>query len=135
MLRLIGLAVSIGLADSLNPTTIAPALYLAAGERSRERVAEFTFAVFAVYLAGGAAIALGPGQLLLSAIPHPDRIARHVIEVTAGAAMLLAAAPRSSTAPRCRYTSDPRFGCCSEAAASPGSFRCARPTTARPGPN
>ena len=31
MLRLIGLAVSIGLADSMNPSTIAPALYLAIG--------------------------------------------------------------------------------------------------------
>ena len=29
MIRLIGLAVSIGLADSMNPSTIAPGLYLA----------------------------------------------------------------------------------------------------------
>ncbi len=36
------LMVSIGLADSLNPSTIAPALYLASGERPRSRVAEFT---------------------------------------------------------------------------------------------
>ena len=49
MLRLVGIVISIGLADSLNPSTIAPALYLATGERGRERVAEFTFAVFAVY--------------------------------------------------------------------------------------
>ena len=47
MLRLIGIVISIGLADSLNPSTIAPALYLATGERARERVAEFTMAVFA----------------------------------------------------------------------------------------
>jgi hypothetical protein len=92
MLRLVGLAVSIGLADSLNPTTIGPALYLAGGERARGRVAEFTLAVFLVYLVGGAAIALGPGQLLLSALPHPSRVARNVIEVVAGTAMLLAAA-------------------------------------------
>ena len=46
MLRLIGIVISIGLADSLNPSTIAPALYLATGERARERVAEFTLAVF-----------------------------------------------------------------------------------------
>ena len=92
MLRLIGLAVSIGLADSLNPTTIAPALYLASGENARARVTEFTLAVFVVYLAGGAAIALGPGQLLLSIVPKPDAEDRHVLEIIAGAAMLVAAA-------------------------------------------
>ncbi len=92
MLRLIGLAVSIGLADSLNPTTIAPALYLASGDRARANVTEFTLGVFVVYLVGGAAIALGPGQLLLSLVPKPDRDARHIIEVVVGVAMLFAAA-------------------------------------------
>lgn len=87
MLRLIGLVVSIGLADSVNPTTIGPALYLAAGERGRGRVAAFTLAVFIVYLLGGAAIALGPGQLVLSAV-HPGRLATHILEIAAGAAML-----------------------------------------------
>jgi cytochrome c biogenesis protein CcdA len=92
MLRLIGLVISIGLADSLNPTTIGPALYLATGDRSRARVAEFTAGVFAVYLAGGALIALGPGQLLLALVPKPDQEDRYVLEVIAGAAMLGAAA-------------------------------------------
>jgi cytochrome c biogenesis protein CcdA len=92
MLRLIGLVVSIGIADSLNPTTIAPALYLATGERARASVTEFTFGVFVVYLAGGAAIALGPGQLVLSLLPHPGPTARHIIEVVAGVAMLVASA-------------------------------------------
>ena len=91
MLRLIGLVCSIGIADSLNPTTIAPALYLATGERPRERVTEFTIGVFIVYFLGGAAIALGPGQLLLALVPHPDREARAVIEIVVGAAMLLGA--------------------------------------------
>ena len=89
MLRLIGLVVSIGLADSLNPTTIAPALYLATGERPRRRVAEFTLGVFVVYLLGGAAIALGPGQLILALVPKPDAEDRHVLEVIAGVAMLI----------------------------------------------
>jgi cytochrome c biogenesis protein CcdA len=93
MLRLVGLVVSIALADSLNPTTIAPALFLATGgERSRAQVAEFTFGVFAVYLLGGAVIALGPGQLILSLVPNPSIEARHIIETVAGAAMLVAAA-------------------------------------------
>jgi cytochrome c biogenesis protein CcdA len=91
MLRLIGVVVSIGLADSLNPTTIAPALYLATGERARTQVTEFTLGVFIVYLFGGLAIALGPGQLLLSLVPKPDRDVKHLIEVIVGAAMLAAA--------------------------------------------
>jgi cytochrome c biogenesis protein CcdA len=92
MIRLIGIAISIGLADSLNPTTIGPALYLAAGERARENVIKFTLGVFLVYFLGGAIIALGPGQLLLSLVPKPDRQARDVLEVIAGAAMLGAGA-------------------------------------------
>jgi cytochrome c biogenesis protein CcdA len=92
MFRLIGLVVSIGIADSLNPTTIAPALYLASGERARERVTEFTLGVFLVYLAGGAVIALGPGQLLLSLVPRPHHLAKSIIEIVVGVAMLVAAA-------------------------------------------
>jgi cytochrome c biogenesis protein CcdA len=92
MLRLIGLVVSIGLADSLNPTTIAPALYLASGEHARRQVIEFTLGVFIVYLVGGVAVALGPGQLLLSLIPKPGIEARHIIETVAGAALIVAAA-------------------------------------------
>jgi hypothetical protein len=91
MLRLIGLVVSIGLADSMNPSTIAPALYLATGERPRSDLIQFTLGVFAVYLLGGAAIALGPGQVLLSLVPHPGRTARYVVELVAGVVMLIAA--------------------------------------------
>jgi cytochrome c biogenesis protein CcdA len=89
MLRLIGLVVSIGLADSLNPTTIAPALYLAGGDRARRDVAEYTLAVFGVYFVGGALIALGPGELLLSLVPKPDAEDRHVIELVVGVLMLI----------------------------------------------
>jgi cytochrome c biogenesis protein CcdA len=67
MLRLLVLMISIGLADSINPSTIAPALYLASGQRPRVNVAQFTLGVFVVYLAGGCLIALGPGELLRDA--------------------------------------------------------------------
>ena len=92
MIRLIGLVVSIGIADSLNPTTVAPALYLAGSEHARVKVMEFTAAVFAVYFLGGVAIVLGPGQLLLSLVPHPSRHLSYVLEIVAGIAMLTAAA-------------------------------------------
>jgi cytochrome c biogenesis protein CcdA len=93
MVRLLILMVSIGLADSLNPTTIAPALYLAAGDRPRSRVAEFTIAVFVVYLAGGALIALGPGQLIRSAFDvDVRREIRYITEIVAGALLIGGAA-------------------------------------------
>ena len=92
MLRLIGIVVSIGLADSLNPTTIAPALYLATGERAQGRVAEFTAAVFTVYFLGGAAIAVGAGQLIRPLLPHPRHHIADIVEIAVGAAMIAAAA-------------------------------------------
>ncbi len=91
MLRLIGVVITIGLADSLNPTTIAPALYLATTDQARTRVTEFTVGVFVVYLAGGILIALGPGQLLLSLLPHPSHEVRYILEILAGAALLVCA--------------------------------------------
>ncbi len=92
MLRLIGIVMSIGLADSLNPTTIAPALYLATGERARDRVAEFTASVFAVYFLGGAAIGVGAGQLIRPLLPHPRHHIASIVEIAVGAAMIAGAA-------------------------------------------
>jgi cytochrome c biogenesis protein CcdA len=92
MLRLIGLVLSIGLADSLNPSTIAPALYLAASEHPKARVGQFTAGVFAVYFVGGGLIAFGPGELLLALVPKPSHDTRYILELIAGAAMILAAA-------------------------------------------
>lgn len=92
MLRLMGLALSIGLADSVNPSTLAPGLYLATGDRPRRHVLRFTLAVFAVNLVGGAIILLGPGQALLAIVPRPSATVREVVEVVAGSIMLIAAA-------------------------------------------
>jgi cytochrome c biogenesis protein CcdA len=80
VLRLLGLVISIGFADALNPSTIGPALYLASGERPRRGVVEFTLGVFGVFLLGGVLVAL---------VPHPSATARYVLETVAGAAMLL----------------------------------------------
>ena len=92
MLRLFGIVISIGLADSMNPSTIAPGLYLALGERARSSLIQFTLAVFAVNFVGGAVIALGPGQVILHLVPHPHATARYILETIAGVVMLIAAA-------------------------------------------
>ena len=91
MLRLIGIVVSIGLADSMNPSTIAPGLYLALGERARSSLIEFTLAVFVTNFAGGAVIALGPGQVVLHLVPHPHPTAKYILETIAGVVMLIGA--------------------------------------------
>jgi cytochrome c biogenesis protein CcdA len=88
---LIGLAVSIGLADSMNPSTIAPGLYLAMGERPRGGLIRFTLGVLAVNFVGGAAIALGPGEAVLALVPKPGATARYIAETVAGGVMLGAA--------------------------------------------
>ena len=88
MLRLIGIVISVGLADSLNPSTLAPALYLASGPEPRKAVSQFTLGVFGVYLVGGIAVAAGPGQLVLALVPSPSLATRHVLEVIAGVILI-----------------------------------------------
>jgi cytochrome c biogenesis protein CcdA len=90
MLRVLGLVVTIALGDSLNPTTIAPALYVGSGDRPRIGVLEFTVAVFAVHFLGGLVIVVGLGQLLLALLHDIGHTAQHVLEIVAGAAMLVA---------------------------------------------
>jgi cytochrome c biogenesis protein CcdA len=92
MLRLIGIMITVGLADSLNPSTIAPALYLSAQPKGRNALAQFTAGVFIVYFVGGVLVALGPGELILSLVPKPSIVVVHLLEVLAGVALLVVAA-------------------------------------------
>jgi cytochrome c biogenesis protein CcdA len=91
MLRRVGVALSVGLADSLNPTTVGPALVFATGPKRARRVSEFTLGVFVVTLAGGIVLTIGPGRLLLDLVPRPQGTVRHVIELVAGIVMLAVA--------------------------------------------
>ena len=91
MLRLVGVVVSVGVADSLNPSTVGPALYLATVRKRVWRVTQFTVGVFSVTLVGGLVLTIGPGRLLLGLVPHPDRTVRHVIELVAGVVLLVVA--------------------------------------------
>src|SRR5436305_6918968 len=90
-LRLVVLVVSVGLADSLNPSTVGPALYLAMAREPVARVAQFTVGLFSVNLLAGVVLTIGPGRLLLGLVPQPHRNVRHVIELVAGVLLLIAA--------------------------------------------
>ncbi len=90
MLKILALVVTVALGDSLNPSTIGPALFLASGERARIAVLEFTLAVFVMHFAGGAILLLGPGHLLLSLVNKVSHTTRDALELAAGLALLLA---------------------------------------------
>ena len=91
MLRRVCVAISVGLADSLNPSTVGPALYLATVRNRVWRVMQFTIGVFSVTFAGGLVLTIGPGRLLLGLVPHPQGTVRHVIELVAGVVLLIVA--------------------------------------------
>lgn len=91
MLKLALAALSVGFADSLNPSTVGPALVLATGRRRVLRVTQFTIGVFAVNFVVGLVLTIGPGRLLLGFVPHPRRAVRHVIELIAGIVLLCSA--------------------------------------------
>ena len=89
MLHLLAVIVLIAIADSANPSTITPALYLAAGTRAFRSLVGFTAGVFIVNLTGGLIILLGPGQALLAAVPRPGVEIRHLLELALGIGLLV----------------------------------------------
>src|SRR5512142_655939 len=91
MLRRIGVMISVGLADSLTPSTIGPAVYMATGRRRALRVTQFTIGFFVVNFVFGLALLIGPGRLLLELVPRPQGTVRHVIELVAGVVLMLVA--------------------------------------------
>jgi cytochrome c biogenesis protein CcdA len=91
MLTLLTLIVSVGLADSIDPTMILPAVYFASRPDRGSSVAKFAGGVFTVNVLGGVAIALGPGRFLLSLAPHLGSRTTHRLELAAGALLLVAA--------------------------------------------
>jgi cytochrome c biogenesis protein CcdA len=91
-LRLALVAISVGLADSLTPETVGPALYLATGRKPVRRVAEFTAGVLAVHFTAGVILVSGPGGWLFRLVPRPHGQTRDAVELAAGAVLLLCAA-------------------------------------------
>jgi cytochrome c biogenesis protein CcdA len=93
------LVLAIGVADSVNPSTVAPAIALAMQRDGARRATAFTIGVAGVSLLAGAALVSGPGQALMAAIPHPDPEVKEFVEAGLGALLLVLAA----TAWLCRH--------------------------------
>lgn len=89
--RLAVVAVTVGLADSLTPEIVGPALYLATVRRRVQRLAEFTVGVFCVHFVAGVVLVTGPGGWLFRLVPRPHGQTRSVLEFAAGAVLLLCA--------------------------------------------
>jgi cytochrome c biogenesis protein CcdA len=84
LLGLLIIVVSIALADSVNPSTIAPTLYLATTDHPRRHVGGFIVGVFTINLLAGLLIMVGPGQLILALIPRPSSTTKHFLELVTG---------------------------------------------------
>lgn len=92
MSLLLALVVSIALVDSLNPSTVGPALLYAIGSNPKRDVAAFALGVFVTSTVGGVVLVVGPGRALLSLASRPSPHTVHLIEVGSGALLLLCAA-------------------------------------------
>jgi cytochrome c biogenesis protein CcdA len=86
------LVASIAFADSLNPSTILPALYLATTEQAARKLAAFAAGVFAVSFLFGVVIVAGPGELILDAVPHIGKTTKHIVEACVGGVLIAIAA-------------------------------------------
>lgn len=81
------LVTSIALADSVNPSTIVPALWLASAPNARG-VASYALGVFVVYLAGGLVLVFGPGPSLIASLHHAGGPAEHALQAAGGILVL-----------------------------------------------
>ena len=84
MAGVIVLVLSIAALDALNPSTVLPALALAAGPNSRRRVLAFTTGVFVVSTLGGIVLLFAVGRPVLAAVAHPSAHTRHLVEFAIG---------------------------------------------------
>ncbi|MGH2883110.1 MAG: GAP family protein [Solirubrobacteraceae bacterium] len=82
---------SLAVADSVNSVTIAVAVFLSARPDAVRRLAGFAVGVFIVYLAGGAVLVLGPGELLRTAVDGVHSRGFHVVSIALGALIIAVA--------------------------------------------
>jgi cytochrome c biogenesis protein CcdA len=77
---------SVAVADSVNPSTVVPALWMASS--SKAHVGSFAAGVFVTYLAGGLVLVLGPGPALISTFHHMKGTVEHAVEAGVGVLVL-----------------------------------------------
>jgi cytochrome c biogenesis protein CcdA len=87
--KLVAAIILIALPDSVNPSLILTALFLAGGPRPRRSTVVFTVAAMATTFVGGLAVALGLGDLVLSLLPKPSAILKDTITAGAGAVLMI----------------------------------------------
>jgi cytochrome c biogenesis protein CcdA len=83
MVGLTLLVASIAIADSINPSTIVPGLWLASAPRARG-LGSYTAGAFGVYLAGGLVLVFGPGPALIAALHRIRGPAEHALLAAGG---------------------------------------------------
>jgi cytochrome c biogenesis protein CcdA len=82
----------LGLADSLNPVTIAVAVLLATGRRPVPRLIAYTLGTGTTYFLGGLVLTLGPAVLLRTLLDHQSDQPTHIAEIVVGVGALPVAA-------------------------------------------
>jgi cytochrome c biogenesis protein CcdA len=86
VIALVALVITVGALDSVNPSTVGPALYLALQRGGGRSAGTFTIGVFGISLLGGLILTLGPGYAILAVLPRPDPHTTALVELSAGAA-------------------------------------------------
>jgi cytochrome c biogenesis protein CcdA len=84
--------VAIAAPDSLNPSLIVAAVFLTLGDHPVRRSLIFTITAFVVTLAGGLAIALGLGDLILSLLPKLSRTLKYDLFIVVGVLVMIGGA-------------------------------------------
>lgn len=89
----LGLAVvAIALADCINPSLIGGQLFVATGERPRQKTIAFAVAAWIVTFVFGLLLALGLGDLILSLVPKPGRTVKYGLVTAAGVVLVVGGA-------------------------------------------
>jgi cytochrome c biogenesis protein CcdA len=90
VIKLVVAIILIALPDSVNPSLILTELFLAGGPHPRRSTAVFTVAAMATTFAGGLALALGLGDVILSLVPKPSEVVTNALIAGAGALLIVA---------------------------------------------